>query len=237
MKLPSHFEWIIYAVLGGIGLYVTYPYLRRLVRFKPYNVGEIDWNKPEVRKLATGCHMNAQCYLRWDTLRSGDSPRFDGLRSWWGIRDRGSAIEVLNWLRDEGHRADWQDTVLHHAQYVGEDVDETLAHAEKFLLKHGLIKSRADFQAGVSAWDWGRLVTLSRWCYDRKYITEAEAWQYINHATQQSRAGFSSWETYSQSYMIGQFLWNPDPSENEPMVTFVKDLLKSEKSPLKRIRW
>jgi len=97
------FLWITYAV---------YPYARRIVRFRPYKRLGSDPDARLVQQLATGCHMNAQFYLRWDTLRTGDSPRLGGLRDQWGIDGRQSALETLEWLRLQGHRSDMQAAVL-----------------------------------------------------------------------------------------------------------------------------
>ena len=76
------------------------------------------------------------------------------------------------------------------------------------LLECGTITCREDLlRYGVTGWDAGRLNFMARACYDMKYISEDEAWHYINHAYEMVHSRFSSWHDFAMSYVIGRALW------------------------------
>lgn len=71
---------------------------------------------------------------------------------------------------------------------------------------------------------------MARACYDMKYISEDEAWHYINHAYEMVHSRFSSWHDFAMSYVIGRALWGGKSASNSGMMYMAEDLLKSEKS-------
>ena len=106
------------------------------------------------------------------------------------------------------------------------------------LLECGCITCREDLlRYGVTGWDAGRLNFMARACYDMKYISEAEAWDYIDRAYEMVRDRFSSWHDLAMSYIIGRALWGGKSASNSGMMYMAEDLLKSEKSPWTKIEW
>jgi hypothetical protein len=67
---------------------------------------------------------------------------------------------------------------------------------------------------GAAAWDYGRLIFIARLCFDAKYLSQAEAWTYIEQAHQLAFIEFNSWEAYAKSYVIGRALWGGKNSFN-----------------------
>lgn len=224
--------------------YAVYPYLRRVIRLRPYNIGG-DLTSPLARQLATGCHMNAQFYLRWTTLRTGDSLRLGGLRESWGIEDRPSALQTLEWLRCEGHRNEMSASVQ---AFAGGSADASfhsrnagcilrISEAFAFLEANGLAQSASDLQVGPAAWDYGRLATVARWCFDAGHLSEAETMAYVEVATAARQADFRSWREYALSYVLGRFLWSPGIEANQPVADLAVKLLNDARSPLATIAW
>ena len=106
------------------------------------------------------------------------------------------------------------------------------------LLECGTITCREDLlRYGVTGWDAGRLNFMARARYDMKYISEDEAWHYINHAYEMVHSRFSSWHDFAMSYVIGRALWGGKSASNSGMMYMAEDLLKSEKSPWTKIEW
>lgn len=83
-----------------------------------------------------------------------------------------------------------------------------LKHTIKTLQKEGIIEStRALSSIDVSAWDFGRLVNIARYCYDCDYITEDVAWKYIKLAYLHVSEKYADWAAFSKAYVIGRALW------------------------------
>jgi len=119
------------------------------------------------------------------------------LEGGWGITDRASAIETLNFLKDEGHRYYFPYVVKALQQPTQEalnnyikDIIQNEDRAERAvefiqnvfysldeLKKWKVINSVDDFiNIGVDAWDSGRLSFIVRLCCEAKLISEEEAW-------------------------------------------------------------
>ena len=69
------------------------------------------------------------------------------------------------------------------------------------------------------------------------YITEEEAWQYIDIAYKMTREAFSSWHDMAMSYVIGRSLWGGKSSYNSVMKNTADKLLSNEESPWTRYAW
>ena len=70
-----------------------------------------------------------------------------------------------------------------------------------------------------------------------KYITEVEAWKYIDTAYDMARTTFSSWKDMAMSYIIGRSLWGGKNAYNSVMKDIADKLLSQENSPWKKYVW
>ncbi|WP_067139614.1 DUF1266 domain-containing protein [Oceanivirga salmonicida] len=86
-------------------------------------------------------------------------------------------------------------------------------------------------------WDCGRLVYLSRMCFDTGYITENETWNYIDKAYKLATDNFNTWEEFSKSYIIGRGMWGGLNSANEGMMIIAQELLTKENSPWVKLKF
>lgn len=99
---------------------------------------------------------------------------------------------------------------------------------EKFNISDDILK-----KVDMGAWDYDRLVTVSRWCYIAGYITEEEAWNYCITAKKLAQASFNSWEEYYASCVFGRSIaYEGDPDE---LLEAGEELLKKENSIWKEI--
>lgn len=94
-----------------------------------------------------------------------------------------------------------------------------------------------DLIIGTDAWDFGRIVFVARVCYTLGYITENQAWNYINKIVGLAKRKFNNWEDYATSYMLGRAMWSGDDGEWETVAGFAADALDAKKSPWKKLKW
>jgi hypothetical protein len=75
---------------------------------------------------------------------------------------------------------------------------------------------------------------MSCWSYECGYITEDEAWSYINFALEQVKKDYRSWSEYAETYLFGRKVWNIDDDLYDSMEEIVHLLLNADNSPWKR---
>lgn len=135
------------------------------------------------------------------------------LKEWWGVdgetpaKRRNQAIDVLNWLANEGHRS---------SPEYAEPGDR---EAAKDLL----------------AWDIARLVMVTRTAFQAEYISEEEGWAYVRDAARMAQASFSSWDDYANRYNRGRYRWSGGPEKT--VDDAIEFLLKDAKSPWRTLDW
>ncbi len=94
-----------------------------------------------------------------------------------------------------------------------------------------------DFKVGTDAWDFGRIVFASRICYTLGYITENEAWHYIELISKMAKQKFTNWDNYATSYVLGRAMWCGDDGEWETVAGFAADALDAKQSPWPKLKW
>lgn len=144
----------------------------------------------------------------------------------WGIEDRGSADETIEWLRSEGHRQDYMECIEAFEEsglfsLTEEEFDETIwdvfgAFGNDTLnyLKTIYACNKACGENGILAWDLCRLNQVASWCYVAGYYTLDESLeiQYQNSLLMQN--SFSSWDDMMESYLYGFQYWNGDSGDS-----------------------
>ncbi|MDL2229965.1 DUF1266 domain-containing protein, partial [Treponema sp. OttesenSCG-928-L16] len=70
------------------------------------------------------------------------------------------------------------------------------------VLNWGLYKDRT-----ITAWDWGRCISLCRWAYGAGYISEEEAWEKIFYYAEKIKPLYASWQEYGLDYYLGRIFW------------------------------
>jgi hypothetical protein len=172
--------------------------------------------------LAAGAVLAEINFHEHDTL-GVDSPMLGTmLRRDWGIQDRAALIERLEWLAAEGHRKEYDDMgarlrkmgqppadplhLFRPEEFLSLSVHEQVALRERARLALALLPAHPS----LVAWDFGRLAMLARWGFSAGFLSEAEAWAWVERAAAAVEQGFGSWLDVGESYLAGLRFWSND---------------------------
>ena len=78
---------------------------------------------------------------------------------------------------------------------------------------------------------------MARACCEMGYLSEEEAWRYIDRADALAHEALGSWHDLAMSYIIGRSLWGGKRAYNSVMKTTADVLLSDPKSPWVCYRW
>ena len=262
-KRTHRFLWLF--VIVGAGIFVTYSFFKNkstiMSIIRMFTGGyrtKGDITTLESKKILTGAIYADQqgAYLNVLTADIGDKLHTI-LEEWWGIDDRDSAIDTLDYLRDKGYAyyfptvykafsaasdQERKDIII-AGMTTQEDVEKAYDQTHNLLESIDLLKKLKTIEKtedvekyGVVGWDAGRLIFIARLCYDAKYIEEEEAWTYIDVAYSQAKSAFRSWNELAKSYVIGRFIWRGKDADDG--VQYLADnLVNKPNSPWKQVEW
>jgi len=111
--------------------------------------------------------------------------------------------------------------------------------AQGILKSKGLITFDSEIEVGVAAYDASVLVGHARRAFTAGIISEQEAWEVINFATQLAKGNFSSWEDFGKSYILGFTLDIRDRKDGflDEMYHLYQQVLEKSDSPWNTIKW
>ncbi len=224
---------------------------------------DCDTDEQQQRMLALGAILKVNNGEYINTLESGldTNDILMLVEDWWGITDRESALEVLDWLKEEGHRTIYE-VILHlmdkypwyeMEQVIGknlpdlldiEDPDEaaetvskalsfyrSMKEASRLFVKESLFEQ--PYPESLIAWDLGRMINVACWCTEAGFLDEEEAWQHIEKASGIITDTYASWRDFGINYIFGRYVWAGDKEGHDPMIDIVEFLSASEESPWK----
>ena len=143
------------------------------------------------------------------------------LRQSWDVVDRESAIETIEWLKEEGHRKTYRKYLEELEQLGMLDLDadafmEALVSLEMegYLYRYVIVYSL--YQAGmdedvITAWDLCRVNELCGDYYLSGYMTYEEAMDISLENSLILQEKYSSWDELMDSYILGYQFWQSDP--------------------------
>ncbi|MDE5933257.1 MAG: DUF1266 domain-containing protein [Lachnospiraceae bacterium] len=142
----------------------------------------------------------------------------------WGVTDKDSADETLEWLLSEGHRIDFiADMEVLESAGIGEI--EADKRADFLLENFDLSEEGADYYArwygryeeygedAASGWDYNRALSQLANFYLAGYYTLEEALDASLLIAETVQANFDSWDDYMESYFIGYEYWSEGDSD------------------------
>lgn len=216
---------------------------------------------PEVdlRKISLGNLYVYQQQGVLNTFETGVSPSVRKLilGEYFGITDRDSAIEILNWLSQAPSQTmfhyaymafiqgggkisrDWlneNEELKEHTDFRNDCLEKLEKMEEQYtdIENTGIVTSKEEMgKLGVLAWDAGRLNFISRLCLEQGYITKDECMQCINTAYEITKDFYKNWKDYAYSYVLGRTL----SMGTTNMIGLAEDLLTDPKSPWTYIKW
>lgn len=177
----------------------------------------------------------------------------DNLSNYYDISDRDSALETLEWFYSSGHRVYFdiiKDFISGRVSQIDPanldlDDDEAESRIQEYcsnlqesldeLIQENFLKQQEDLaQCSILAWDMGRMVLVTRCCFDSGYISYEEAWRYIFNARQASKKQYTSWSEFASGYVIGRAMWSGSNMSLTGIISVTQGLLQDDESPWKQ---
>lgn len=254
--------WFILAFGGVILLIFLYNNWSKIKSFFSFISGSFrvdkstDLSEEQQRKILLSGVFSAQKGAFMNVVKTGiDRGDRQGIFvKGWGITDKGSALDKLEYLKLKGTRRYFRQVVeslkLKNKQDIKQYISSSFEEEEDMcncweqvqlafesigpLLKEGMIKDEADFaRIGADAWDAGRLVFMARLCREHDYIDDETMWKYIDSADEIAHHSLTSWEDFGKSYIIGRCLWCGTANYFEVMAGHAKRMYSKAESPWK----
>lgn len=146
------------------------------------------------------------------------------LEEWWGVEDRASAEDNMDWLTGEGHRVEFADSMAYLEESgIGEVPAEERAAfmLENFEVEEEEARNYADWygvyeekgEDAIAGWDYSRAMSLLGYYYLAGYYTEEEALDASLALAQTIQTSFDSWDDFMESYFAGYEYWAEESSE------------------------
>lgn len=166
------------------------------------------------------------------------------LGEWWGVTDRASLLDSLEWIQKTGHRERFARTGEQLATLTSEQrqaLDTRRRTDVQLNQMLGVVEMHHERlgKKSLLGWDFSRYIAVCRWGYAAGYLTEPEAWAKIIPAARTIRHAFTSWRELGENYLIGRQFWSPDEHARTGKLyrQAFDRLLADPTSPWNRVRW
>lgn len=168
--------------------------------------------------------LNGLDYNRFAGAPANDTMKqmqIASLEEWWGVTDRTSADETLDWILSEGHRTQFaedmaylQEIGLGDAQdresFLLENFDLTSDEVQLFLSSYEMYEQYGE--NAIDGWDYCRALNLMSFYYLAGYYSEEEALDKSLEIAQMVQSLYESWDDLIASYMRGYEYWAEESS-------------------------
>ncbi len=197
--------------------------------------------------LATNAIMKQVNGLKFDVLGGEpDSKKLAqirvGLSDAWGINNKQEAVEIINWLKTEGHSKECNELLLltknkkddEFIQLLNTIEDEQLISRLKFVRENQVNLSKHS----LIGWDLCRLVHVAESCYCVGYLSYNEALEEIMTASTMLKIEYSSWRELGDAYLLGGLYWGwLSEEDHRYRIEVVQWLETSSESPWVKYKW
>ena len=164
----------------------------------------------------------------------------------WGVTDRESLDETIDWLLTEGHNADALSVLIGL-----EDMsrDELIAFMEEIGFEaEELVDILAAYDAkaaygenAIVGWDLSRAMSLMGWGYLAGYYTYEEAMDQSLETAQRIQQTFGCWDDFYNSYFFGYSYWSEEALDDAASQAYARhalyEELKSDPAGAFRVDW
>lgn len=172
-------------------------------------------------------HANGWDYTMYGGMPANDSSmqlQVSLLEEWWGVTDRTSADETLEWLVSEGHNSDFLTDMNDFIELgIGDIAAENRADflLENYELTEEQAQNYADCytfyeanpEQAILGWDYSRAMSVLANCYLAGFYTETEALDQALAVAGKIQETFGSWEEFMESYFVGYEYWAEESSD------------------------
>lgn len=210
------------------------------------------------KHILVGAIYGQQQYAYANVLTTGiaQSEVKTVLEHYYGIAQVSDVEENLNYFLNEAsnvyfktvYQAFLKDTVEGQEMIINSATDDSsvaerafsyLIHLEETFeefKQRGFVQNKTDLEKITTlGWDMGRVVYVTRMCYDAGYISESNAKKYIDAAYVKSTEHFNTWKELAASYVLGRNMWIGNHKTNEHIYTVTQELLTDSNSPWLKI--
>lgn len=138
-----------------------------------------------------------------------------GLSDYWGVTNYASANQIITWLINTGHRTPYDSIYLKikNNQLTGSEQEEYSSSIDAYnqAVQYigddaiaGITKDDLSQVNTIAAWDYSRAVHVIRMSLTCGYITESQAWNYLQRNANAASKTFRSWKSYYISFILGR---------------------------------
>ena len=108
------------------------------------------------------------------------------LKADWGIKDHETCVNMLDFLFNNGHSEKLKKLLDYAKNYKFNEneikkINLNVYDSRRLLFVYEFLQYFNDKEM-LYAWDIGRVISVSRWCYHLGYLSEDEAWAYLEKA-------------------------------------------------------
>lgn len=176
----------------------------------------IQWFNNCYGPLTVSNHARLDLYGGYEYGDSAKSAARDALKTSWGVTDYQSGKATMSWLLDEGHRAEWQETMqllaaMGFMEISAGELKEAYGEEEGTLLADMQGTWQRKGMDGISGWDFGRAMQLSAWYYLAGYYSYEESLDQSLEIARMIQSRYTSWDDYMESYLRGYEYWRSSP--------------------------
>lgn len=187
--------------------------------------------------------INGWDYNRFAGLPANDETKeleIASLDEWWGVTDRASADETLDWILTEGHRTGFAEDMKYleetglgdvaaeeRVDFILENFDVSEEEAQGYINTYAMYEEFGE--NAIAGWDYCRAMNLMSFYYLAGYYTEQEALDKSLEIAQTMQPLFESWDDLLASYLRGYEYWAEESSEERQAV--YEDLKSRDDNP------
>lgn len=187
--------------------------------------------------------MNGRDYTTFETVPMTEAMKTmqqQALDEWWGVTDRASADENLEWIMTEGHRVSFKDEMEYleecgikevaaddRKDFISENFEVTDDEAAAYANDYNIYEEYGEH--AIDAWDYCRALNLMNFYYVAGYYSAQEAMDKSLEIAQELQPLYSSWDELINSYLRGYEYWAEESSEERRGV--YEDLLERSDNP------
>lgn len=164
----------------------------------------------------------------------------ESLKQSWGVEDRASANETLQWVLEEGHRTEFAEDMKYLEECglgeipADERVDALLAVFEMTKEEASLYAKNYEIyesygEHAIDAWDYCRALNLMSFFHVAGYYEREEALEKSLEIAKELQAKYTSWDELMESYLCGYEYWAEESSEERRAI--YEELKSREDNP------
>jgi len=140
--------------------------------------------------------------------------------------------QLLLLTNEEAQAHFWGLVISHLCERINERLTSFIT-AKNILIKLGYTEAELSKVESTVAWDLGRTAIVARYCVHSGYITENEAWEFMEIAASHAEKIYTDWRNYFAAYIFGRALGYG--SDCTDVYSTIRFLVTNKKSPFKEV--